>query len=164
MFDQPIRNLGKGKRLSPNPNLNITNNDKDKIIPVADDLNILGCIKQDKAADANAVGKRKPNVFNEKAYKINTIKAVNNFIKVLIPGHDGSLSGFIIIVKEQIKAAPETIKGKFFGPNGSAKKGDSNWVALTKNVSANIVSIEPNIRSDTISLHQVLWIKLGLLP
>ena len=67
MSYQPIRNLGKGKRLSPNPNLNITNNDKDKIIPVADDLNILGCIKQDKAADANAVGKRKPNFFNEKA-------------------------------------------------------------------------------------------------
>ena len=71
---------------------------------------------------------------------------------------------FIIIVIEQIKAAPETIKGKFFGPKGSAKKGDSNRVALTKNVSANIVKIEPNIRSDTISLHQVLWIKLGLLP
>ena len=69
---------------------------------------------------------------------------------------DGSLSGFIIIVKEHIKAAPETIKGKFFGPNGSAKKGDSNCVALTKNVSANKLSIEPNIRSDTISLHQVL--------
>jgi hypothetical protein len=102
------------------------------------------------------VGKRKPNVFNEKAYKINTINAVNNFIKVLISGHDGSLSGFIIIVKAHIKAAPETIKGKFFGPNGSAKKGDSNWVALTKNVSANKLSIEPNIRSDTISLHQVL--------
>ena len=72
--------------------------------------------------------------------------------------------GFIIIVNEQIKAAPETINGKFFGPNGSAKKGDSNWVALTKNVSANIVSIEPNIRSDTISLHRVLWKELGLLP
>ena len=110
------------------------------------------------------MGKRKPNVFNEKAYKIKTIKAVNNFIKVLTFGHNGSLSGFIIIVIEQIKAAPETIKGKFLGPKGSAKKGDSNWVALTKNVSANIVKIEPNIRSDTISLHQVLWIKLGLLP
>ena len=136
----------------------------DKIKPVADDLKILGCIKQDKAADANAVGKRKPNVFKEKAYKIKTIKAINNLIKVLTFGHNGSLSGFIIIVIEQIKAAPETIKGKFFGPKGSAKKGDSNWVALTKNVSANIVKIEPNIRSDTISLHQVLWIKLGLQP
>ena len=50
---------------------------------------------------------------------------MNNLIKVLTFGHNGSLSGFIIIVIEQIKAAPDTIKGKFFGPNGSAKKGDS---------------------------------------
>ena len=45
IYDQPIRNFGKGNRLSPKPNLNITNKDNDKIIPVDDDLKTLGLIR-----------------------------------------------------------------------------------------------------------------------
>ena len=60
-------------------------------------------------------------------------------------------------------AAPEIKIGKVFGPTGSAKNGDSSWVALANNASASKVNIKPNIRSDTISLHQVLLKGLGLL-
>ena len=72
-------------------------------------------------------------------------------------GQLGSLSGKIIIAKVHSKLAVEIKYGNVLGPNGSAKKGDSNTVALAKNASATIVKVSPKIRSDTISSHQVSW-------
>ena len=76
----------------------------------------------------------------------------------------GSLSGRKINTKAETKPAPAIKNGKFFGPTGSAKKGDSRLVALTKNISATATSAKPNIRSDTISSHPILWKGLELLP
>ena len=92
------------------------------------------------------------------------VTAKRSLSKVEIFGHLGFGSGIIIMIDPEIKAIAAIIYGNVLGPTGSAKNGDSSWLALAKNASAKTAVVKPNSLSDTISLHQVLWIVLGFQP